>query len=334
MLDVTAIGWAVTIGLVVVLLVVDLALAVARPHHVGFGEATIQSLFYIAVAVAYGIVFASIAGWGFGGQYFAGYIVEKSLSVDNLFVFVVIMTTFTVPDEHQQKVLIIGIVLALVLRVIFIALGAALLDAFSFMFLLFGLLLVGTAIQLFRHRDQDPSVEDNALVTFARKRLPVTDEYDGGRFVTRVGGRRMVTPLFLVLVAIGSTDILFALDSIPAVFGVTEEAFIVFVANAFALLGLRALFFLVTGLLDRLVYLSTGLSLILAFIGLKLLLHYAHLQDDSIPEVETSTSLLVIVIVLAVTVVASLRRARRDPDARAHAGSLRATGDESRRRDP
>jgi tellurite resistance protein TerC len=287
MLDVTATGWAVTIGLVVVLLGIDLAVAVARPHHVGFRESTVQSLFYIAVAVAYGIVFASIAGWDYGGQYFAGYVVEKSLSVDNLFVFVVIMTSFAVPDEHRQKVLVIGIVLALVLRVLFIALGAALLNAFSFMFLLFGVLLVGTAVQLFRHRDQDPSVDDNALVAFARKRLPVSDEYADGRLVTRIGGRRMVTPLFLVLVAIGSTDILFALDSIPAVFGVTQEAFIVFVVNAFALLGLRALFFLVTGLLDRLVYLSTGLSLILAFIGVKLVLHWGHLQDDGVPEIST-----------------------------------------------
>jgi tellurite resistance protein TerC len=277
------------------------------------------------VAIAYGVAFGSIAGWDFGGQYFAGYIVEKSLSLDNLFVFVVIMTTFAVPDEHRQKVLIIGIVLALVLRVVFIALGAALLSAFSFMFLVFGLLLVGTAVQLFRHRDQDPSVEDNALVTFARRRLPVSNEYAGGRFVTRIGGRRMVTPLLFVLVAIGSTDILFALDSIPAVFGVTEEAFIVFAANAFALLGLRALFFLVTGLLDRLVYLSTGLSLILAFIGVKLVLHWGHLQSDAVPEISTGASLVVIAVVLTITTVASLVKTRRDPSARAHAGSLRAS---------
>jgi TerC family integral membrane protein len=159
MLDVTTTAWAVTVGLVLVLLAIDLALAVARPHEVGFREAAITSIFYIAVAIAFGVVFGLNAGWDFGGQYFAGYIVEKSLSVDNLFVFVVIMTSFAVPREHQQKVLIVGIVLALVLRVIFIALGAALLSAFSFMFLVFGVLLVGTAIQLFRHRDQDPSVE-------------------------------------------------------------------------------------------------------------------------------------------------------------------------------
>ncbi len=324
MLEVTTTAWAVTVGLVVVLLAIDFALAVARPHEVGFREATLWSVFYIAVAVGFGLVFASFAGWGYGGEYFAGYIVEKSLSVDNLFVFVVIMTSFAVPAEHQQKVLIAGIIIALILRVIFIVLGAALLDAFSFMFLLFGLLLVFTAIQLFRHRDQDPEVEDNALVRFAQRRLPVTQDYNGGKLVTHREGRRVVTPLFLVLLAIGSTDILFALDSIPAVFGVTEETFIVFTANAFALLGLRALFFLVTGLLDRLVYLSTGLALILGFIGVKLALHWGHLQDDAVPEISTGTSLVVIAVVLTVTATASVLKVRRDPDARAHAGSLRA----------
>jgi tellurite resistance protein TerC len=323
-LEVTLTAWAVTVGVVVALLAIDLTLAITRPHDVGFREAVVASLLYIAVAIGFGIVFASIAGWGYGGEYVAGYIVEKSLSVDNLFVFVVIMTSFAVPREHQQKVLIVGIVLALLLRVIFIALGAALLAAFSFMFLLFGLLLVGTAVQLFRHRDQDPSVDDNALVSFARKRLPVTDDYHGGKLVTRLDGRRLFTPLFLVLLAIGSTDILFALDSIPAVFGVTDETFIVFAANAFALLGLRALYFLVTGLLDRLVYLSTGLSIVLAFIGIKLVLHWGHLQDDRVPEIATTTSLAVIAGVLGITTVASVIKARRDPSARAHAGSLRA----------
>ena len=324
MLEVTTTAWAVTIGLVLVLLAIDFALAVARPHEVGFREATLWSVFYIAVAIGFGLVFASFAGWGYGGEYFAGYIVEKSLSVDNLFVFVVIMTSFAVPAEHQQKVLIVGIILALILRVIFIALGAALIEAFSFMFLLFGLLLVFMAIQLFRHRDQDPEVEDNALVRLAQRRLPVTEDYDGGKLVTHREGRRMLTPLFLVLLAIGSTDILFALDSIPAVFGVTEETFIVFTANAFALLGLRALFFLVTGLLDRLVYLSTGLALILGFIGVKLALHWGHLQDDAVPEISTGTSLVVIAVGLTVTTIASVLKVRSDPDARAHAGSLRA----------
>src|SRR5215212_575146 len=331
MLEVSFAGWAATIGAIVVLFVVDLF--VSRPGHahaVGFREAVLASVFYVSAAVAFGVVFGLIAGWDYGGQYFAGYIVEKSLSVDNLFVFVVIMTTFTVPAEYQQRVLTFGILVALIMRAIFIALGAVLIASFDFMFAVFGLLLVATAIQLFRHRDQDPDVEDNRIVRAARRVIPVTDDYAGGRMLTHESGRRVATPLFLVFVAISSTDLLFALDSIPAVFGVTEEAFIVFTANAFALLGLRALYFLVTGLLERLVYLSTGLSLILAFIGVKLLLHYGHLQDDSIPEVQTSTSLLVIVAVLAVTVVASIIESRRDPEARAHAGSLRDTRDERR----
>src|SRR3954471_568581 len=323
MLDVSAGGWAATIGLIAALFVVDLFASGRRPHAVGFREAALWSVFYIGVAIAFGVVFGTIAGWDFGAQYFAGYVVEKSLSVDNLFVFVIIMSTFAVPAEHQQRVLTIGILVALVLRAIFIALGAALLSLFSFMFLVFGLLLVFTAIQLFRHRDEDPSVEDNAVVAFARRRLPFSDDYDGGKLFTREGGRRVATPLFLVLLAIGSVDLLFALDSIPAVFGVTREAFIVFAANAFALLGLRALFFLVAGLLDRLVYLSTGLALILAFIGAKLILHFAHLQDHSIPEISTGLSLAVIVVVLTVTPPASLVKIRRDPAARAHAGSLR-----------
>ncbi len=323
MLDVTVTAWAATIGLIVALLALDFLVSGRRPHTVEFREAALWSVFYIAVALLFGVAFGTIAGWDFGAEYFAGYTVEKSLSVDNLFVFVIIMTTFAVPPEHQQRVLIIGIVAALILRAIFIALGAALLSAFSFMFVLFGLLLIFTAIQLFRHRDQDPEVEDNAVVRGARKLFPVSDEYDEGRLFTKLNGKRAITPLFIVFVAIGSTDILFALDSIPAIFGVTEEAYIVFAANAFALLGLRALYFLVSGLLDRLVYLSTGLALILAFIGVKLILHFGHKQDDSIPEISIGMSLTFIVVVLAVTTIASVLKTRSDPTAKAHAGSLR-----------
>jgi tellurite resistance protein TerC len=325
-LEVTGLAWTVTIGLIVLLLALDLILASVRPHRVGFREAAAWSVFYIAVAIAFGIVLWMIAGAEFGTEYFAGYIVEKSLSVDNLFVFVIIMTTFAVPEEHQHKVLTFGIVLALIMRAIFIAVGATLLNLFSFMFLVFGLLLLFTAVQLFRHRDEDPDVEDNAVVKGARKLFPVSDEYDGGKLVTRLGGKRMVTPLFIVLVAIGGIDLLFALDSIPAVFGVTEEPYIVFAANAFALLGLRALFFLVKGLLDRLVYLSVGLSLILAFIGVKLILHWLHVDiSNSVPEISTPVSLGVIVVVLTVVTVASLVKTRGDASAKAHAGSLRAS---------
>ena len=334
MLEVTALGWTLTIGVIVALLALDLTLGVLRPHAVGFREAAAWSAFYIGVAVAFGVVFGSVAGWDFGAQYFAGYIVEKSLSVDNLFVFVIIMTTFAVPEKYQQEVLTFGIIIALVLRVVFIALGATLLSLFSFMFLIFGLLLVWTAVQLFRHRDEDPDV-DNALVRTSKKLLPVHDDYIGGKMIARVDGRRVVTPLFLVLIAIGSSDLLFALDSIPAVFGVTDEAYIVFIANAFALLGLRALFFLVKGLLDRLVYLSTGLSIILAFIGVKLILHWAHKDiSDAVPEVGIGVSLVVIVVVLVVTTVASLRKVRKDPDAKAHAGSVRVRSSVDEERQP
>ncbi|MDH2425913.1 TerC family protein [Sphaerisporangium sp. TRM90804] len=325
MLDISPLTWSLTIGLIIALLAADLVAAALRPHRVGFGEATAWSVFYILTAVGFGVWFAWQHGSVYGTEYFAGYIVEKSLSVDNLFVFVIIMTTFAVPEEHQHKVLTFGIVLALAMRAVFIALGATLLAMFSFMFLAFGLLLIYTAVQLFRHRDEDPDVEDNVVVRTARRLLPITDDYAGGGLTTRVDGRRMVTPLFIVLLAIGSIDLLFALDSIPAVFGVTEEPYIVFTANAFALLGLRALFFLVKGLLDRLVYLSTGLSLILAFIGVKLILHWAHVDlDERVPEISTPVSLTVIIGVLVVVTVASLIKTRRDPSAKAHPGSLRA----------
>jgi tellurite resistance protein TerC len=324
MLDVTTAGWAVTLGLVGGLLAFDIGFSARRPHAVGFREAVAWSVFYIAVAVLFGMAFGFIAGWEFGAQYFAGYVVEKSLSVDNLFVFVIIMSTFTVPAEHQQRILTIGIAVALVLRAAFIAIGAALLSAFSVMLVVFGVLLVVTGVQLFRHRDEDPSIDDNLLVAVTRRVLPLTDHYDGGRLVTREAGRRVLTPLTLVLIAIGGTDVLFALDSIPAVFGVTRETYIVFAANAFALLGLRALFFLVSGLLDRLVYLSTGLAAILVFIGVKLILHFAHERRPGIPEISTGLSLAVIAAVLAAATIASIAATRRDPRLRARAGSLRS----------
>jgi tellurite resistance protein TerC len=290
-----------------------------------FRAAAIWSLIYVAVAAIFGIGLGLVDGWDVGTQFLAGYVVERSLSIDNLFVFVIIMSTFTVPREYQSRVLGIGIALALVLRAIFIAAGSVLLSAFSFMFLVFGIGLIATAVQLFRHRDEDPSVSDNAVITLARRRLPLTERYDGKRIVTRVDGRRMLTPLFIVLLAIATTDFLFALDSIPVVYGVTTNAYLVLAANAFALLGLRPLFFLIAGLLDRFVYLSTGLSVILIFIGVKLVLHFGHLQHPSIPGISTGVSLGVILLVLAVTTLASLIKVRREPRLRAHAGSLRAS---------
>lgn len=294
-----------------------------RPHRLRSGEAALWSVFYIGVAVLFGVVLGLLAGWDRGTQYFAGYLVEKSLSVDNLFVFVIIMSAFAVPAAQQPKALTIGIVIALGLRTVFIVIGAALISAFSFMFLVFGLALVATAVQLFRHREEDPSAGDNVLVVVARRVLPLTPDYEHGRILTRRGRRRMFTPLFLALIAIGSTDLLFAFDSIPAVFGVTRNAYIVFAANAFALLGLRALFFLVSGLLDRLVYLSTGLAIILAFIGIKLVLEFAHQHEPAIPEISTGLSLALVAAMITATAIASLIKARRDPSLRAHTGAMR-----------
>jgi tellurite resistance protein TerC len=336
-MHVTALAWVLTLALIAGLLAVDWLLQGRRVRPVGFGDGIRWSLFYIAAAVLFGAGLGVIAGWDVGAQYFAGYVVEKSLSVDNLFVFVIIMSAFSVPAAQQPKALTIGIVLALGLRAVFIALGAALLATFSFMFLVFGLTLVLTAIQLYRHRDIDPSVEDNVVVGAARRLLPMSGRYDGGRLTTRIDGRVAFTPLLLVLLAIGSTDLLFAFDSIPAVFGVTNHTFIVFAVNAFALLGLRALYFLVSGLLDRLVYLSTGLAVILGFIGAKLALEFAHLQHHAVPEISTGLSLGVIAAVLLVTAVASLLKVRHDPSARTHAGALRgpvpARADRSARRE-
>lgn len=327
MLELTTTIWVGTLALIVGLFVLDLVVSARNPHAVGFKEAVAWSVFYIGIALAFGVWMYAYFGSEFGTQYFAGYIVEKSLSVDNLFVFVIIMTTFAVPPMYQHRVLTFGIAMALVLRAIFIALGATLLSLFSFMFVIFGAILIWTAVKLYQHRNEDPEVKDNGLVRLTRRLVPVTETYDGARLITRIDGKRVVTPLFIVLVAIGGTDILFALDSIPAVFGITEEAFIVFTANAFALLGLRALFFLVKGLLDRLVYLSTGLALILGFIGVKLILLYGHKQNDAIPEIPTTTSLAVIVVVLFITTVASLIKVRRDPTAVAHAGAIHPASD-------
>ncbi len=314
-MNVTIVDWLVLLGLVFLLFAVDLLVASLRPHAVGFREAAIWSVLFVAAAIGFGFVLAALEGWEYGGEYFAGYIVEKSLSVDNLFVFAVIMSSFAVPREHQQRVLLFGIITSLGLRAVFIAAGAALLSALSFMFLIFGLVLAWTAVRLFTHRDARPDVAGGGLVRAVRRLLPVSDAYEGGRLLTRAGGRRVATPLFTVFIAIGGTDTVFALDSIPAVFGVTSEAYIVFAANAFALLGLRALYFLVAGLLDRLVYLSAGLAVILAFIGAKLIAHWAHGEWHAVPEISTVLSLAVIGGVLAVTTVASLVKVRQAPPA-------------------
>ena len=331
-MDVSLLAWIATFAGIAALLVIDLRVASGSPHAVGLREAAAWSVFYVLLALVFGVGIGLVSGWEFGTQYFTGYAVEKSLSADNLFVFALILRTFAVPVEHQHRVLTFGIVAALLLRSVFIGIGAALLAAFSVVLLLFGLLLVGTGIQLFRHRDEDPSIDDNVVVSAARRLLPFSEGYDGARLVTRENGRRLLTPLALVLVAIASSDVLFALDSIPAIFGITRETYIVFAANAFALLGLRALYFLVAGLLDRLVYLSAGLSAILVFIGAKLVLEFLHEHWHGVVTISAAQSLLVVIGVLAVVTVASVLKTRRDPLARAHPGSLR--GHDEREREP
>jgi len=287
-----------------------------------FKEAAIWSIFYIGVAIAFGVWVWQTAGSQFGTEYFAAYLVEKSLSVDNLFVFIIILAQFAVPSIYHQRVLMFGVILALVLRAIFIAVGAAALAAFSFTFVIFGAILIWTGVGLFKHWDEDPSPEDNALVRVIRKRIAMTDEYDGSKIFTKVNGKRLATPMFIVMIAIASTDLLFALDSIPATFGVTQEPFLVFAANAFALLGLRALYFLLKGLLDKLVYLSLGLSIILMFIGVKLIMTYVHEIVAEVPKIPTLVSLAVIGAILVISTVASFVKVRKDPEAHAHAGRI------------
>jgi len=320
--NLTTTTWLITIGLIVGLLLFDLLTSTRKAHDVSFKEASFWSIFYIAVAVGFGAWVWSDFGAQFGKEYFAAYIVEKSLSVDNLFVFLIILSNFAVPSIYHQRVLMVGIVLALFMRAIFIALGAAALEAFSFTFVIFGGILLWTGIKLFQHWDEDPDPTENPIVRYVQKKIPFTNEYHGGKIFIRENGKRLATPLLLVMIAIGATDLLFALDSIPATFGVTQEPFLVFAANAFALLGLRALYFLIKNLVNKLIYLSMGLAFILIFIGIKLIGVWAHKEWESIPKISTNLSLAVIGVILVVSTIASLIKSKRDPSAKGHAGRM------------
>jgi len=314
--------WFVTVLGITFLVVMDFVAVSRKPHDVKFKEAALWSIFYIGVAVAFGVGLIVWQGAAIGTEFYTAYLVEKSLSVDNLFVFIIILAQFAVPTVLHQRVLLFGVILALVLRAVFIAVGAAALAAFSFTFVVFGAILIWTGIQLARHRDEDPDPMDSKVVRLIHRRIPSTTEYDGTKLFTRIGGKKLATPLLTVMITIGVTDLLFALDSIPATFGVTQQAYLVFTANAFALLGLRALYFLLKGLLDKLIYLSTGLAVILVFIGVKLVLTFAHETWSSVPKIPTVASLVVIAVVLVVVAIASLVKVRRDPSAIAHAGRL------------
>ena len=313
--------WAVTIGAVVVLLVVDF-IVTRRPHAVTMREAVAWSAFYVALPLVFGAWVWAQHGSGIGVEYYTGYLVEKTLSVDNLFVFMLLLSAFAVPVALQQRVLLYGIVGALVLRAIFIALGAAALAAFDWAFLVFGLVLLVTGAKLLRdavsgHDHEEKDVASMRVVRLLRRLMPVAEEYDGPRMLTRLDGRRALTPFALVVVAVFATDLVFAIDSVPAVYGITGDPYLVFATNAFALLGLRALYFVLQGALSKLVHLSYGLAAILGFIGVKLVLHWAHLAWPSVPEIPTLASLGVIVGVLAITTATSLVAARREESARA-----------------
>lgn len=321
-MDVSFLMWATTIGLIILLVAVDLFTVSNKPHDVKFKEAAGWSIFYIGIALGFGLWIWSYFGSVLGTEYFAAYLVEKSLSVDNLFVFVIILAQFAVPGIYHQRILLFGVILALVLRGIFIAVGAAALASFSFTFVVFGAILIWTGVGLFKHWNEDPDPNENFLVRRIRKNISTVDEYHGTRLFIRLNGKRFATPMFLVMIAIASTDILFALDSIPATFGVTSETYLVFAANAFALLGLRALYFLLKGLLDKLIYLSLGLSIILMFIGVKLILTYLHEIFANIPKIPTIGSLIVITGILFVSTVASLLKSKKEPSAKAHAGRI------------
>lgn len=307
--------WVLTIVGIVGLLLFDFVFHVRKAHTPSLKEAGTWSALYVGIALLFGVGVLVLGGGQAGQEYFAGYVTEKALSVDNLFVFLIIMSSFKVPRDDQQKVLLFGIVFSLIARTGFIFLGAALINSFAWVFYFFGLILLLTAGHLLKPKNHDHDEADNFIIRLARTVIHTSENYDGDKLFTVENGKKVLTPMLLVMIAIGGTDILFALDSIPAIFGLTQNTFIVFTATAFSLLGLRQLYFLIDGLLDRLIYLSYGLAAILGFIGVKLVLHALHEnnlgfinegQPVPVIEVPTSLSLIVILGVLVITVVASL----------------------------
>jgi tellurite resistance protein TerC len=317
--------WVGSIALLVGLLAVDVFVIGRRPHEPSLRECTVAIVGYVSLALLFGIGVLVLSGGEYAGEFYAGWLTEYSLSIDNLFVFVIIMAKFQVPRQYQQTALLVGIILALLMRGVFIAVGAAAIQSFSWVFYLFGAFLVYTAVKLATQGDShDDDFEENRLLRWVEGRFPATTEWNGVHLTARLGGQRVITPMLVVILALGTTDLLFALDSIPAIYGLTQEPFLVFTANVFALMGLRQLYFLIGGLLERLVYLSLGLSVVLGFIGVKLVLEALHENElpfinrgehVGVPEIPIWLSLLVILGVLAITTVASLLKVRRDPDA-------------------
>jgi tellurite resistance protein TerC len=309
--------WVVTVLGLIALIAVDFLIG-RKPHDVSIKEAGIWTVVWIVLAVLFGLGLLLFGSSRSAGEFFAGYITEKSLSVDNLFVFVLIMAKFSVPSHLQQRVLLIGVLIALVLRAIFIAAGAAIIASFSWVFYIFGAFLIYTAWKLIKEASSDEpeeEFEENRLLKSVERRFGVADRYHDTKLFIRINGKRVLTPLMVVMLAIGTTDVLFALDSIPAIFGLTQDPYIVFTANAFALMGLRQLYFLIGGLLRKLVHLSYGLSVILGFIGVKLILHALHESGVHVPEISIPVSLAVICGVLIITTITSLVASRRKADA-------------------
>jgi tellurite resistance protein TerC len=320
-MHITPLIWLITIAVTIAFFVFEFFVHVRKPHEPTIAESARWSVFYISLALLFGVGIGMVSGWNFGGEYFAGYLTEKALSIDNLFVFLIVMTGFAVPKAFQQKVLMIGIIIALIMRGAFIAVGATLIENVSWIFYIFGALLLVLAYrQAFSDHESDPA--NGKIVKFARKVLPITDDYHGDKIAVKIDGKRFFTPMLLTIVAIGFIDLVFAVDSIPAIYGLTNEAYIVFTANAFALMGLRQLYFLIGGLLERLVYLAQGLAVILAFIGVKLVFHALHVNElpfinggqhvEWAPEIPIWFSLVFIGLTIAVATVLSLRKTRGD----------------------
>jgi tellurite resistance protein TerC len=315
--------WWTTVGLLTLFLLIDIVVIGRRPHVPTLRECAINLAVYVGLAVLFGLGVWRFSGGQYAGEYFAGWLTEYSLSIDNLFVFLLIMAKFRVPERLQQSALLIGIVIAIILRGIFIAAGAAVINQYAWVFYLFGAFLIYTAVRLTRegNDDEEDEFEENRFLKWVERRLPATKDYRGAHLTTVQHGKRLITPMFIVILALGTTDLLFALDSIPAIYGLTKEPYLVLTANIFALMGLRQLYFLIGGLLKRLVYLSLGLAVLLAFIGVKLILHALH--ENNLPfvnggqplnvyDVPISVSLGAIVGILTVTTVASLVKSARD----------------------
>jgi tellurite resistance protein TerC len=316
--------WYITVGVLLALLAFDVFIIGRRPHEPTTKESARAIIFYVSLAIVFGLGVWVFSGGRYAGEFFAGWLTEYSLSVDNLFIFLIIMARFQVPRKYQQTALLVGIILALFFRGIFIAVGAAAINQFSWVFYLFGAFLVYTAIHLAKQgENDDDDYKENAVIRFAKKRLNATDEYNGVKLTVVENGKRFVTPMAIVIIALGTTDLLFALDSIPAIYGLTQEPFLVFAANVFALMGLRQLYFLLGDLLRRLVYLSLGLSVVLAFIGVKLVLHAMHENElpfinggkhiEWAPEIPILVSLGFIIVTLGITTILSLLKSRNAP---------------------